>query len=260
MPRPLILARGNPPSMAPGTPASADGTALRLVPNSAVAPGLIGDAAAAQLCGADNAPTKLARPIPAVAAALVPRPGKPADASTFVPDPSPPSAGASVVAAVLARLAFGIRLCSWFALDRPALAIHPVELVIDSTVLIELIDDDNDDNDDVDEDDVDDAGAASPCSVCGMANIACDSVAWVFEVADVAVAWATAAPWVASAVGLVVCCGGVNGVNVDAAAEEAAYPYMAAASWAHISPYCASVAAIAGVFCPRILVAISAIN
>ncbi|KZS69076.1 hypothetical protein LAUMK35_02442 [Mycobacterium pseudokansasii] len=30
---------------------------------------------------------------------------------------------------------------------------------------------------------------------------------------------------------------------------------MAAASWAHISAYCASVAAIAGVFCPRMLVA-----
>jgi hypothetical protein len=35
---------------------------------------------------------------------------------------------------------------------------------------------------------------------------------------------------------------------------------MAAASWAHISPYCASLAAIAGVFCPKVLVAISAIN
>jgi len=33
--------------------------------------------------------------------------------------------------------------------------------------------------------------------------------------------------------------------------------YMAALSWAHISPYCASLAAIAGVFCPRMLVAIS---
>ncbi len=35
---------------------------------------------------------------------------------------------------------------------------------------------------------------------------------------------------------------------------------MAAASWAHIWKYCASVAAIAGVFCPRTLVATSAAN
>ncbi len=36
--------------------------------------------------------------------------------------------------------------------------------------------------------------------------------------------------------------------------------YMAAASWAHIWPYCASVAAIAGVFWPKMFVAIRAIN
>ncbi|CFS17869.1 Uncharacterised protein [Mycobacterium tuberculosis] len=35
---------------------------------------------------------------------------------------------------------------------------------------------------------------------------------------------------------------------------------MAAASWAHISAYWASVAAIAGVFCPKKLVATSATN
>ncbi|BAN30280.1 hypothetical protein MAHJHV53_29410 [Mycobacterium avium subsp. hominissuis] len=33
---------------------------------------------------------------------------------------------------------------------------------------------------------------------------------------------------------------------------------MAAASWAHISPYCASVAAIAAAFCPSTLLAINA--
>jgi hypothetical protein len=35
---------------------------------------------------------------------------------------------------------------------------------------------------------------------------------------------------------------------------------MAAASWAHISTYCASVTAIAGVFCPKKLVAINVVN
>ena len=36
--------------------------------------------------------------------------------------------------------------------------------------------------------------------------------------------------------------------------------YIAVASWAHISLYSASVAMIAGVFCPRKLVAVSAIS
>jgi hypothetical protein len=166
-PRPAVPAKGNPPSMLAGAPTSAEGAAFRLVPDSAAAPGLIAAAPVVQLGGTDKAPTKFARPIPAVAAALVPRPGAPADASTFVGEPSPPSTGASAVPASLARLALGTRLCSWFAFDRRALAIQPVELVIDMTVLIELSD----------ADDPDDAGEASPCSVCGTANIACDSIA-----------------------------------------------------------------------------------
>lgn len=36
--------------------------------------------------------------------------------------------------------------------------------------------------------------------------------------------------------GLVVVGGWVNGVNVEAAPAAPAYPYIAAASWAHISP------------------------
>ena len=36
--------------------------------------------------------------------------------------------------------------------------------------------------------------------------------------------------------------------------------YIAVASWAHISLYSASVAMIAGVFCPKMLVAINAMS
>ncbi|OMC51554.1 hypothetical protein A5747_23150 [Mycobacterium sp. IS-836] len=54
--------------------------------------------------------------------------------------------------------------------------------------------------------------------------------------------------------------GDVNGGNAEAAADAPAYSYIAPASWAHISPYSASVAAIAGVFWPRMLVAISNIS
>ncbi|BCO60585.1 hypothetical protein MINTM006_05350 [Mycobacterium intracellulare] len=53
---------------------------------------------------------------------------------------------------------------------------------------------------------------------------------------------------------------GSNAGKVDAAADAPAYSYIAAASWAHISPYCASVAAIAGVFCPRKFVANNSIS
>src|SRR6185312_16347635 len=78
--------------------------------------------------------------------------------------------------------------------------------------------------------------------------------------ADVALAWATAATWPATPAGFVVGGGEVNGGNAEAAADAAAYSYIAAASCAHISPYSASVAAIAGTFWPRTFVAINAIS
>lgn len=50
------------------------------------------------------------------------------------------------------------------------------------------------------------------------------------------------------------------GVSLAAAADELAYPNIAALSWAHISAYCASRAAIAPVFCPKMFVATSNAN
>src|ERR1700729_3206625 len=94
------------------------------------------------------------------------------------------------------------------------------------------------------------AGAAALCSVCGTADISCVNPDWVLVPADVPRAWATAGPWPADPAGLVVCGGSVNGVNWVASAAESAYPYIAVASWAHMSAYCASVATIAGVFWP----------
>src|ERR1700685_2356158 len=78
--------------------------------------------------------------------------------------------------------------------------------------------------------------------------------------AGVAAAWATAAAWVPVPPGLVVGGGGLNGVTVVAAADAPAYPYIAPASRAHSSAYWASVAAIAGVFCPTMLVATNSAN
>src|SRR5580693_29969 len=96
---------------------------------------------------------------------------------------------------------------------------------------------------------------ASDCSVLGTPA----STFWAAP-AGVAAAWATAAAWVLVPAGLVVGGGGLNGVTVVAAAEAPAYAYIAPASWAHISAYWASVAAIAGVFCPKMLVPTSIAN
>src|ERR1700733_13995482 len=99
------------------------------------------------------------------------------------------------------------------------------------------------------------APVPSDCSVLGT----CESMFWAAP-AGVAAAWVTEAAWVLVPAGLVVGGGGLNGVTVVAAAEAPAYPYIAAASRAHISAYWASVAAIAGVFCPTMLVATNAAN
>lgn len=150
-PRPAKPANGA-PNRLPGPLAPTPGAAARLVAGSAVAVGLIAGAAAAQVCGTDNAPTVPARPIPAETAAP-PSPGEPVDPSA--PEPSAPvSPEASPPVrldpeAVLAAPTAGIRFFTWFAFDRSALDIHPTELVIDIPVLSGLSDELNDDRDDV---------------------------------------------------------------------------------------------------------------
>lgn len=220
---PAIPASGA-PSRLPDPAAVAAGVTARLVLGSAMEVGLIAGAAAAQVCGTNNAPIEAARPIPADTAA--PRsPVEPVDPSA--PEPSPavsPEASPPVrpdpAAAVLAAPTAGIRFFTWFAFDSSELEIHPTELVIDMPVLSGLSDELNEDSDDVVE--VDDRGEESCCSAVGTAEVTCDSTAWVFVLAEVPVAWATAAPCPASPAGLVVGCGGVNGDKVDAAAEEPA--------------------------------------
>src|ERR1700742_1189771 len=97
------------------------------------------------------------------------------------------------------------------------------------------------------------AGDARPCSAC---EISPDSDPCALPTA-VPPAWVTAALCAAGPATLVVWGASVNGVTRLAAAEFAAYPYIATASCAHISPYWASLAAMAGVFWPRTLVATS---
>src|ERR1700722_20222163 len=72
---------------------------------------------------------------------------------------------------------------------------------------------------------------------------------------DVVPAAATAADWVAWPVSLVVCGGSVNEPSpLVAADDEAAYPVIAATYLAQNWAYSASAAAIAALFCPRMLV------
>src|ERR1700722_1080487 len=100
---------------------------------------------------------------------------------------------------------------------------------------------------------------AKLCSALGTEENACWIVLCALPAA-VPVAWLTAAAWPVEAAGLVFCCGGVNAVIDVADADEAAYPYIAAVSWAHISAYCASLAAIFCVFRPNRFVATSVVS
>src|SRR5271163_427225 len=106
---------------------------------------------------------------------------------------------------------------------------------------------------------LDAAGAAAVVSALGTAERACWIVLCALPAA-VPVAWLVAAAWPAAPPGLVVCWGGLNGASDVAEAEEAAYPYIAAESWAHISLYSASFAAIAWVLRPNRFVASSVVS
>src|SRR3984885_2848129 len=103
------------------------------------------------------------------------------------------------------------------------------------------------------------AAVARLCSALGTEENACWIVLCALPSA-VPVACVTAAVWPVEAAGLVFCCGGVNAVSDVADADDAAYPYIAAVSWAHISAYCASLAAIFCVFRPNRFVATSVVS
>ncbi|PQM45478.1 hypothetical protein C1Y40_04374 [Mycobacterium talmoniae] len=71
-----------------------------------------------------------------------------------------------------------------------------------------------------------------------LCNAFCTAeISWlVCELPAVLAAWPTAAACPASPAALVTGCGAVNGVTWVAVADWPAYPYIAAASCAHISP------------------------
>jgi hypothetical protein len=192
----------------PGVPAGPlSAPAPKPLPVNAVAIDRVAGAAAAQLCGADNPPTKVARPIPADTPPL-----RAADAA---PPPRPdPGAGRTPLAGFASAgskcrvksesvistfLIDEIEvLVSWLASKSPKSKKSPKEVNDGGSAAA--------------------AGDASPRSAVVIAEIIdCALVA-----ADVPLAWATAAPCAACPAGLVFWAGAVNGVSVDALAEEAA--------------------------------------
>jgi hypothetical protein len=138
------------------------------------------------------------------------------------------------------------------SIEMPEVDIDADETAPDTRLVpdVSAVDDDvrvvKDDNGDVDDEDV--AGDASPSSALGVATEVRGDTVCTPVPAEVPAAWVTAPASPVNPAGLVVCSGVVNPVNVDAADDAPAYPYIAAASCAHISKYWASVAAIAGVF------------
>ena len=223
---------------------------------------LVAGAAAAQLCGTDIVPTNVARPMPADTGAL---PKLAVGAGPTAPIAAMPSAAVPEAsapgAAVLRACMTDMSAPAWVT---PATDIGVNELLarFDSKFVrspgarpsgVAMAES-------VEAGGADATGDARFCSAGGTVEITCDSVDCTPALDDVPAAWATAPVWFAAPAALVVSDGELNGVTVAAAAEDPAYPYIAAASCAHIAPYKASVAAIAAVFCPSTFVATSAAN
>jgi hypothetical protein len=194
-----------------------------------------------QAVGTDNAPAVVAWPIPAETAGMLwPRPPKPDNVNVPAPAPIPADwAAPSSLAAVVAALAAVAVLPAVKSLDSMLIGI----VAIRSGVLSSL----SSDIDDDDEDDVSVAVDARPlracgddrlCRACGVLEINCgpeDMSVSRSVPPEVPTDWAAAATWPAGPLGLVVWGGEVNGLTCDAVAEAPAYPYIAEASWAHIS-------------------------
>jgi hypothetical protein len=207
------------------------------VPPNGIATALV-EGAAGQLDGTDSAPTELACPIPAEMAGVpVPTPAKPVDASTLVLEPSPADWAApnSFAAVLTARAAFAV-LPVMKSLESMLIGIVAIRKGVLRVFSIDS--DDVDDDDDV-ESVADDArlckvwGDARLCRVWGIPEISCgpDDMSVSTSVPpEVPAACPVSPPE------LVVCGGVANGVTCAAVAEAPAYPYIAAASWAHISP------------------------
>jgi hypothetical protein len=233
--RPVVLASGVPNGPVGALEGMTGGVAPSpLAVGNAGATWLKAGAADAQPGGTDNAPSEAARPTPAVIAAP-PIPDEPeAPAAELHPLLSvDPRTGNPLPKGLLAA---PIELMSEFA--EPSMDIPDVDIADvagpDSRLVAEVsaVDDDvivvNDDS--VDDDETEVAVEASPCSALGTAaevsgvdNVELSGDTTCRPVpAEVPAAWVTAAANPVNPAGLVVCAGGVNDVNAEAAADAPA--------------------------------------
>lgn len=228
-PRPAILASG-----IPGKPSATVGGAVSGVPPKIEAIELIGGAIAVQVGGTDSEPIEAAWPAPADTAPLrppSPPSGPPSPAAAACPSASPaalpplaPSRlrkGATVLLGmkkpdenmVFQILAFGP---SGEFISQPRMSVDPDEDDAPDPVNAPSI------SPLPDNADPDDAGEARFCRAGGTPDISCDSAVCVLVLADVPVAWVTAAAWSASPPTLVFCCGALNAVSWVATADDPA--------------------------------------
>lgn len=200
------------------------GTALRLVLGNVAAARRISGAAVAQPCGTDNPPTVEAWPKPADT------PGPPSGPDADTRPSAPGTAGTAAAAGAAAEAAE--EAPTPIAPEPQTLPMMPPSAQKPSVVATDVAISEIEGRVTLDVAlwiapspvcAVDASGVASPWSACGAADISwpVDMIACACP-ADVPTAWLTASACPASPAGLVVSCWGVNGVNVEALAEEAA--------------------------------------
>jgi hypothetical protein len=209
--------------------------------------------AAAQLCGTDIAPTRVARPIPADTA----DPPRPGDPSAPIAEPTwlkptaliddgavapavrmaglspagPPSSSVKNPISPIALVTAGVKLDGFAQLPErkpfpiaefkklPAAdPLCPLKRFNNPEIPVVAVFDPGANG----LDPAADIGDASPCSALGIVETTCDSVDCTPALDDVPVAWATVPAWLAAPAALVVSGGEPNGVTVDAAAEDPA--------------------------------------
>lgn len=197
------------------------------MPGNAEATWLNAGAAEVQPWGTDNAPSDAARP--AVADTVAPP--RPGELNALAPEPTPAPRADPYTRQLLVSVAVAgpnelISGPTEPAMDTLEVAIDADEaapearLVPDVTAVddVRVVNEDSGDDDDVDDAIVD----ARPCNAPGIAAEVSGDTVCALVPAEVPPACVTAAAMPAIPDELVVCSGGVNGVNVDAVDEAPA--------------------------------------
>lgn len=231
----------------PGITGIADADAFRGVAPSADPNGLLGVAIEVQAGGTDTGPSVAALPSPAeIPLPAPPEPDRPEPAGSPSAAAIPDGVICSTALAPAPRNVEPVMACTtWAGLNAPvdvtvfqkfestprtALLLLPSPVSVPLPVKLFARLDSDEDPDVAVEVAVDDDVDPPDTRLC-RAPATPDAL----DCTDVPVAALTAADWLANPAELVVWAGGVNDANWVAAEDCPAYPYIAPASWAHIS-------------------------